>query len=149
MADSYRREAGHWPWREEEEDFWMSRLTELVHVDKAYNAISPVPTPRAQPENEPPAEAQGPVWDPQYFPETSYSNGGNNTFGPEILAKPEVFMKWAKEQDACLYTNGRVTYTAAEWAKESSKHVGLVRHNPKNEGFKYSCEFWTPMGALD
>jgi len=42
-----------------------------------------------------------------------------------------------------------VSYTAADWEKEGSKHVGLVRHNPKNEGFKFSCDFWTPLGALD
>ena len=89
------------------------------------------------------------MWDEQYYPVTHYTKGGTNTFGAAVLARPEAFMKWAKDQDASIYGHTRVEYNAEDWAKECTKHVGHVRHSPKNEGFRFSCEFWTPLGALD
>ena len=101
-------------------------------------------SPRAQPENEPPAEAKGPIWEEDRFPVTTYADPGSNVFGIGIVARQEAFMVWARQQDASLFTDGKVHYTEEEWMKEASKFVGMIRHNPKNECFKYSCEFWTP-----
>ena len=54
-------------------------------------------SPRGQPENEPPAEVKGPVWEEKFFPVTSYANGDVNTFGIGVVARPEAFLLWARK----------------------------------------------------
>ena len=91
-----------------------------------------------------PGEAQGTGLGGVRFPLTTHAEPGSNVLGIGVIARPDDFMAWARKQDASPHTEGKTHYTEEEWAKEASRLVGLIRHNPKNVGFKYSCEFWTP-----
>ena len=46
----------------------------------------------AQPENEPPAEPKGPVWEEARFPVTTYSEPGSNVLSFEVVARPDEFL---------------------------------------------------------
>ena len=66
-----------------------------------------------------------------------------------MVANQEAFLDWAAKQDASTRSEGRPYFSEEEWNREASKFVGPIRHNPKNVNFRYSCEFWTPLGAVE
>ena len=63
MADSYKRVTGLWPNLRDYEHFWTEALTNLDAGPNVSKAVSPIPSPRAQPETEPPEEEVSPCWD--------------------------------------------------------------------------------------
>ena len=138
MGESFLRKHGIWPWNENEHDFWMERLMpEFYEEGFLHEGLMSTSFP-AQPENEPQAEPQGPVWEESRFPVTTHSDPGSNVLSFEVVARPTEFLAWAHKQDATTRTEGRPHYSEEEWVKEAGKFVGILRHNPKNVGFRFS-----------
>lgn len=124
------------------EDLWdvVTKSTDLADVaipqaQEPPTRLSVVPLP----EN---------IWEEHRFEVQSSLAGKAKLMGEEVLAQPQAFKDWAVLQDATLDNKYEPNFMPADWRKESIRHIGAIRHHPKNKEFRGTCEFWSPLGDM-